>query len=157
VEPAGSGWQAGHAVGALDRPARRANGRGTLGLARRGTEPRATPKRVRRSLSGFVTGERIPEPRDPTAALVYDVLIQADQGWTTPQLEAEGEQTRDALAWLLYIKALGAEELQSLEDDSQPPKNAHEEQQRRSARKALAKRTRELIYPPDEPEEPADG
>jgi hypothetical protein len=41
---------------------------------------RATPKRIRRSLSAFYAGERFPDPDSEEGRLIYDVVLST-RGW----------------------------------------------------------------------------
>lgn len=63
----------------------------------------ATPKRVRRSISEFLAGERLPDPDDPDAELTYDALL-ALRGWGSEDFARATPSFLSAVRWALYAE-----------------------------------------------------
>lgn len=81
-----------------------------------------TPKRIRRSLSEWFEGERIPNPDDPEEALTYDALLSL-RGWGAIELDTARPDFLAAARHALYAERLmpileRARELQDMNMDA---------------------------------------
>lgn len=66
----------------------------------------ATPKRVRRAISGLVSGQwsRAPEPSDPAFQEGLDTELQLRTGWTDAELAAQSPRTVERLHWRIIAE-----------------------------------------------------
>lgn len=65
----------------------------------------SAPKRIKRSLSQWFTGERIVQPTDPDGDLIYDALLSM-RGWGEAEFRTAEPELRDAARWTLYAERL---------------------------------------------------
>ena len=64
----------------------------------------ATPKRIRRSLGEWFTGERQASPSDPDEHLTYEALL-ALRGWRPSDFEAAEPEFLEAVRFALFAEA----------------------------------------------------
>lgn len=67
------------------------------------------PKRIRRSISGYVSGERLPNPTDPTESLTYDALLVARHGLGADEQRLASDELLEAVRWVLFAEKAAPE------------------------------------------------
>lgn len=80
-----------------------------------------TPKRVRRSLSEWFEGERVPHPDDPEEHLTYDVLLSL-RGWDAEMFRVATPQFTAGARFALYAERLMPvlEEMKGIQNTPMP-------------------------------------
>lgn len=62
-----------------------------------------TPKRIRRSLADYFTGERLVDPEAPDGALTYDLLLSI-RGWGRAEFEAASPDFLAGARFALFLE-----------------------------------------------------
>jgi hypothetical protein len=68
-----------------------------------------TPKRIKRSIAGYLVGDRIAEPASEAEALTYDVVLVARRGFGVEEERLATPAFADAVRWAQFAERLAPE------------------------------------------------